>query len=149
MRRKSFNDYINTGFMKRLYILVLILIAAFAFKKPKTIRVEVSKNLELFGLMMQLDMGADLTAATDSVTIENKKNTWRDWYLLSWKNYQRYKQFDSCATMKLYRDKIAKGLYNDFFVGFLEQVDEVPHAKVNSNTDTANILPFSSKGELA
>lgn len=55
--------------------------------KQKSIKVVTNKNLELFGLMMQLDMGPDLAASNDSVIIENKKSTWRDWYSLAWKNY--------------------------------------------------------------
>jgi hypothetical protein len=135
--------------MKLLSVPALVMALAFSFSvKQKTIQVTLNKNLELFGLMMQLDLGPDLASSTDSVIIENKKSTWRDWYLLAWKNYQRYKAFDSCAMMHLYRQQLAKGFYNDFFVGFLEQVDEVPFARLRKDTDTGFIIPFSSKGDI-
>jgi hypothetical protein len=114
---------------------------------PKTINVISNTNLELFGLMLQLDVGPDLKKMKDSVVIENKKTTWQDWNLLTWKNYQRYKAFDSCGMMQLYRQYQAKQFYNDFFVGFLEQVDEVPHAKLNSTTNKESILGFSRNGD--
>ena len=42
-------------------------------KQPKVIQVITNKNLELFGLMLQLDMGPDLIASKDSVIIENRQ----------------------------------------------------------------------------
>lgn len=115
----------------------------------KKINVISNTNLELFGLIMQLDMGPDLEKLKDSVVIDNKKTTWQDWNLLAWKNYLRYKTFDSCAMMQLYRQYQAKQVYNDFFIGFLEQVDEVPNAKLNGTTNKETILSFSGNGNEA
>jgi hypothetical protein len=114
----------------------------------KKIEVKTNKNIELFGLMMQLDMGQDLLNSTDSVLIENKKVTWRDWYRQSFKNYLRYRRFDSSKMMSAFRSLQSKKLYNDFFIAFLLQVDEVPFATINANTDKEAILPFSPKGDF-
>ena len=43
---------------------------------PKKIEVAINPNLELFGLMMQMDIGPDIANAKDSVVIENKKFTY-------------------------------------------------------------------------
>ncbi|MDN3659197.1 DUF4932 domain-containing protein [Ferruginibacter paludis] len=115
----------------------------------KKINVISNANLELFGLILQLDMGPDLEKLTDSVVIDNKKTTWQDWNLMAWKNYSRYKAFDSCAMMQLYRQYQAKQFYNDFFIGLLEQVDEVPNAKLNNTTNKETILAFSGNGDAA
>ena len=111
----------------------------------KKIQVKANKNIELFGLILQLDNGQDFLKNTDTVLIENKKVTWRDWYALTVKNYLRYKQFDSCTMMNTYRRLLGEGFYNDFFVGFLLQTDEVPFAKINAITDEETILTFSKK----
>ncbi len=117
-------------------------------KPAKAIQVQVNKNLELFGLMLQLDMGPDLAASTDSTIIDGKKTTWRDWYAVGYRNYLKYKQFDSCDMMQTYRSLVSRKLYNDFFIGFLEQVDEVPLAKINATTDKESILMFSPAGDF-
>ena len=98
--------------------------------------------------MLQLDNGADFLRNTDTVLIDNKKATWRDWYALTVKNYLRYKPFDSCTMMNTYRRFLGEGFYNDFFVDFLLQTDEVPLAKINANTDKETILTFSKKGDF-
>jgi hypothetical protein len=115
---------------------------------PKNIAVAINANLELFGLMMQLDLGPDIAQMKDSVLIENRKSTYHDWYLLADSNYHRYKAFDSCAMMQLWRRYRDTHHYDDFFISFLEQVDEVPLAKLNEHTENRNILSFSEKGEL-
>ena len=115
---------------------------------PKKIAVKTNKYIELFGLMLQLDNGPDFLGNNDTVLIDNKKVTWRNWYALAVKNYLRYKQFDSCTMMTAYRRLLSRGLYNDFFVGFLLQVDEVPFAKINAGTDKETIMAFSKKGDV-
>ena len=50
--------------------------------------------------------------------------------------------------MQTYRKLVERRLYNDFFVGFLEQVDEVPFAKINATTDRESILMFSPAGNF-
>ena len=114
----------------------------------KRIQVKTNKNIELFGLIMSLDMGPDLVANKDTVIIENRKSTWREWYATSYKLYIRYQNFDSGAVMQRYRRMVANGFYNDFFIGLLLQVDEVPYAKVNATTDKEFIQPFSPTGSL-
>lgn len=114
----------------------------------KTIHVKTNTNIELFGLIMQLDMGQDLLNSTDSVLIENRKATWRDWYSQAFKNYLHYRKFDSSKMMSTFRKLQSNKLYNDFFISFLLQVDEVPLAKINTNTDKEVILPFSRKGDF-
>ncbi|MEJ7684119.1 MAG: hypothetical protein WKG06_40955 [Segetibacter sp.] len=109
------------------------------------ILVKTNKNIELFGLIMQLDNGQGFLRNTDTVLIENKKSTWCDWYALAVKNYLRYKQFDSSTMMNTFRSLSSKGFYYDFFIGFLLQVDEVPFAKINASTDKETIMPFSKK----
>lgn len=117
--------------------------------RPKRIQVAVNKNIELFGLMLQLDNGPDVMNNKDTVTIYGKRVTMAEWYKKTADNYRRYQRFDSCAMMKSYRDYQAKGIYNDFFIGFLLEVGEVPFAKINAGTDNEVLLPFSSKGNLA
>lgn len=116
--------------------------------QAKKIQVKTNKNIELFGLMLQLDNGQDFLNRTDSVLLDNRKATWRDWYALTVKNYLRYKQFDSCMMMNTYRRLLSQGFYNDFFIDFLLQTDEVPLAKINANTDKETILTFSKKGDF-
>lgn len=115
---------------------------------PKTIRVETNSNIELFGLMMQLDNAPDALAAKDSVVINGKKSMWKDWYALAVKNYERFKAFDSCRTMQLYRKYLSKGIYNDYLIGFLLQASKVPNATLNSRMDDDAILAFSPNGNL-
>jgi hypothetical protein len=114
---------------------------------PRKIGVTINKNIELFGLMLQLDMGQDLLNATDTLVIENRRATWRDWYAQGLKNYLQYRQFDSSEMMGLFRNFQSRGFFNDFFISFLLQVDEVPSAKINGNTDKEAILGFSPKGD--
>lgn len=147
--------------MSLLFALLWTLTAAFASRpmpaRPspgvpdppaKTIQVRTNKNIELFGLIMSLDLGPDLVANKDTVTIENRKATWREWYATSYKLYIRYKKFDSVAIMQRYRSMVANGCYNDFFIGLLVQVDEVPYAKVTAATDRDFIQPFAPTGSL-
>jgi hypothetical protein len=116
--------------------------------QPKTVQVKINKNIELFGLMWQLDNGADILNLKDSVVIEGKKTLWADWYQIAARNYNRFKQFNDTPLMKMYRENQTKGFTDDFYVGFLLQVAEVPNAKLNSNTDESEIMRFSSKGNL-
>jgi hypothetical protein len=116
--------------------------------KNKKVQVTINKNIELFGLMLQLDNGPDVINSKDSVTIDNKRVPIPLWYQKTVDNYRRYKKFDSCAMMKLYRDNQAKGFYNDFFIGFLLEVDEVPFAKINAGTNNDTLLAFSPTGDL-
>lgn len=121
----------------------------YSVAKPKMVSVTNSTNIELFGLLMQLDNGADIIASKDSTLINGRRATWAEWYALAATNYQLYKQYDTCHAMQLYRELQREGIYNDFFVGFLLQVDEVPNAKMNALTDANAILGFSSKGDTA
>lgn len=113
---------------------------------PKNIQVKTNSNIELFGLLMQLDNAADAIAAKDSVEINGRKSTWKDWYALAVKNYNRYKGFDSSNMMQLYRQYISRGLYNDYFIGLLLQADEVPNAGLNDRVDDDVIMAFSKTG---
>jgi hypothetical protein len=115
----------------------------------KAIKVETNKNIELFGLMMQLNLGQDLTNNADSLVIENRKSTWKDWYRLAWNNYQHYREFTNSNMMRIYRKYSEEGFYDDFFIGFLVQVDEVPFAKINQYTDKEVIMAFSKTGDFA
>ncbi len=113
---------------------------------PKNIAVKTNSNIELFGLLMQLDNAADAIAAKDSVEINGRKSTWKDWYALAVKNYYHYKAFDSGKMMNLYRQYMSRGLYNDYFIDLLLQADEVPNAGLNSRVDDDVILAFSKTG---
>ena len=53
-------------------------IASYQNPPSKTIKVTINKNVELFGLMVQLDNGKGLEANNDSAIIENKKMAWKD-----------------------------------------------------------------------
>lgn len=117
--------------------------------KPKKVSVRNSVNIELFGMLMQLDNGADLIASKDTVVIDGRRATWGQWYRLAVVNYNLYKQYDTCRVMQLYQKMQREGVYNDFFVGFLLQADEAPNAKINSLTDAAAIQGFSQKGDTA
>ncbi|PZR29015.1 MAG: hypothetical protein DI535_04720 [Citrobacter freundii] len=121
----------------------------YSVTKPKTVSVTNSTNIELFGLLMQLDNGADIIASKDSTLINGRRTTWSEWYALTVTNYQLYKRYDTSRAMQLYLKLQREGIYNDFFVGFLLQVDEVPHAKINALTDANAILGFSPKGDSA
>ncbi|MBC7851677.1 MAG: DUF4932 domain-containing protein [Chitinophagaceae bacterium] len=113
----------------------------------KQIQVKINKNIELFGLIMQLNMGEDLANSNDTLMIDNQLSTWKDWYRLAWNNYTKYKKFNESSLMKLYRSYSQKGFYDDFFIGFLLQVDEVPAAKLNSTTDKEVVMTFSASSD--
>lgn len=117
--------------------------------KPKMVSVKNSTNIELFGMLLQLDNGADFIAAKDTVMIDGRRATWGQWYALAVTNYSLYKAYDTCRAMQLYRKLLNEGVYNDFFVDFLLQVDEAPNAKINSLTDAVVIRGFSPKGDTA
>jgi hypothetical protein len=110
------------------------------------IDVVINRNIELFGLLMQLDNGGDILTNTDVVELDGKRALWRDWYQLTVRNYERYKSFADGSMMKLYRDYLARGFYNDFLIGFLLQVDEVPRAQLRPDTDSDVILAFAKSG---
>jgi Domain of unknown function (DUF4932) len=126
--------------------------AGLAFADPgnplisKTIQVQRSRNIELFGLMMQLDMGADLENNHDSVTVEGQRVAWSDWYSLLLKNYRQYKNLADAPVMKAYRQYQQKDFYNDFFIHFLLEADDVPKARLNVFTDSSLVLAFSENG---
>lgn len=116
---------------------------------PKAIEVETRPNIELFGLMLQLELGPDIVANNDVVELAGRQARWRDWYVLALANYERFKGFQDSATMKAWRELQGRGYYNDFFIGFLLQVDEVPKARLREDTDEAQIRAFSKAGDLA
>lgn len=118
----------------------------YTIAKPKTVSVKNSVNIELFGLLLQLDNVVDFIAK-DTVVIDGRRATWEQWYALAVSNYNLYKAYDTCRAMQLYRKLQNEGLYNDFFVDFLLQVDEAPNAKINSLTDAVAIRGFSPKGD--
>ncbi len=115
---------------------------------PKNINVAVNPNIELFGLMMEMDNAPDFIASKDSVEIKGRKCMWKDWYALAIKNYARFKSFDSCSMMQQYRQCISRSLYNDFFIRLLLETPHVPHADLTDKIDDDVILPFSVKGNL-
>jgi len=121
---------------------------AYKSNAPKQINVVANKNIELFGLIVQLDNGEDLLSRKDTVVIEGRRATWADWYRATVNNYLQYKQFASSDMVKLYEDYGKRSYYDDFFIGFLLQVDEVPNAKLNATTDTALIHAFAPAGSL-
>jgi hypothetical protein len=116
---------------------------------PKPIEVRTSPNIELFALLMQLDLAPDALNNNDLVELGNRTAKWRDWYALAVRNYEIYREFENGKMMKMYRDYLAKGFYNDFFIGFLVQVDEVPHARLTAATDSETISAFSKTGNMA
>lgn len=111
----------------------------------KPIQVLTKPNIELFGLMMQLDNAPDAIALKDSVEINGRKTMWKDWYALAVKNYYRFKTFDSCHMMQLYRQYMSKGLYNDFFIALLLQADQVPNSGVNNQMDEELLVALTGK----
>jgi hypothetical protein len=121
----------------------------YAVAKPKWVSVKNSVNIELFGLLLQLDNGADLIASKDTVMIDGRRATWAQWYALAVENYRIYKDYDTCKVMQLFRKLQSEGIYNDFFVDFLIQVDEAPNARINPLTDAVTIQGFSPKGDTA
>src|SRR6267142_4706289 len=115
---------------------------------PKSIEVKTRPNIELFGLLLQLDLAPDALNNNDLMELGNRKAKWRDWYALAVRNYERYQEFENSEMMKLYRDYAGKSFYNDFFIGFLLQVDEVPHARLTPRTDPELISGFSKTGDM-
>lgn len=116
--------------------------------EAKQIQVVTNKNIELFGLIVQLDNGEQLLSMKDSVTIDGRRTTWQNWYRLTVNNYLQYKQFSNANIVKLYQDYSKKGFTDDFFIGFLLQVDEVPNARINTTTDASFMRGFSPTGNL-
>jgi len=123
-------------------------LALYELAMAKTIQVTSNNNIELFGLMMQLDNAPDAIAAKDSVVINGRKTMWKDWYSLAVTNYNRYKAFDSCDMMRIYRQYMSRGFYNDFFIGFLLQSDLVPEAGINGRIDPGILNAFSADGKV-
>jgi Domain of unknown function (DUF4932) len=116
---------------------------------PKTVRVKVNRNIELFGLMMVLDDGPEVLRQKDTMEFNGRRAVSAQWYAMVPRNYERYKALDTCAIMAIYRKMQADGFFYDFFVGFLLQVDEVPFARITSNTDRIQIARFSARGDMA
>ncbi|TCC96976.1 DUF4932 domain-containing protein [Pedobacter hiemivivus] len=112
----------------------------------KNITIRINKNIELFGLMMQLNLREDLEANNDSLMIDGRSIAVKDRFRLTINNYIKYQKFDKSKIMDIYRSYSSKGYFNDFFIGFLLQVDEVPFAKINSRTDKDVIRSFSKSG---
>ncbi len=117
-------------------------------KPGKEISVKINSNVELFGLMMQLDNAPDALAVKDSAEIGGRRSMWKDWYSLAVKNYTRFRLFDSCTMMQMYRKYVAAGLYNDFFISLLLQANQVPQAALNDSMDDDVILAFSKTGNM-
>ena len=116
---------------------------------PKPIEVQISKNIELFGLILQLDLAPDALANNDVLELDGRQAQWRDWYRPAVANFQRFQAHTNAPMMQRYRDLTSRGFYNDFFIHFLLQVDEVPQAKLRPDTDQDVILAFSSSKDLA
>ncbi|MFT3827893.1 MAG: DUF4932 domain-containing protein [Chitinophagaceae bacterium] len=115
--------------------------------EPRQPEVKINRNIELFGLMLQLDNGGDILPRKDTVLIDGRQATWQQWYAMMMRNYPKYKQFDTCQVMNIYRKMQADGYFNDFFANLLLQVDEVPKARINATTDSDVIMAFSAKGD--
>ena len=116
---------------------------------PKTVQVRTNRNIELFGLMMVLDDGPGQLSRKDTMVFDGRRAVWAQWYAMVPRNYERYKAFDTCRIMNIYRKMQTEGYFYDFFVGFLLQVDEVPFARINSATDQGQIARFSPGGDMA
>jgi len=114
---------------------------------PKKVQVITNKNMELLGLMMQLDDGPEILKRKDSLIYDGRKAIPAQWYGVMARNYEKYKQFDTCRIIHIYQKMQTENYFYDFFVGFLLQVDQVPLARINSNTDKQMIKRFSAKGD--
>lgn len=114
---------------------------------PKTVQVKTNRNIELYGLMMVLDDGPYVSAQKDTMDYSGRRAVMAQWYSMVPRNYERYKVFDTCRIMSIYRKMETAGNGYDFFTGFLLQVDEVPFARINSTTDVRQIARFSSRGD--
>ncbi|MBN8854404.1 MAG: hypothetical protein BGO55_20960 [Sphingobacteriales bacterium 50-39] len=133
--------------MYRYCLFSVLLLAFFYTDAQKKILVRTNRNIELFGLMMDLDNGPDLLARKDTVVMDHRRATWADWYAAVVRNYVRYRQYDSCAVMGIYRKMATEGYSDDWFVDFLLQVGETPNAKINRATTPDKIKSFSKKGD--
>ncbi len=116
---------------------------------PKTVQIKTLRNIELFGLMMVLDDGPDILRKKDTMVFDGKRAVSAQWYAMVPRNYEKYKAFDTCRIMNIYRKMETEGYFYDFFVGFLLQVDEVPFARINGTTDQRQIARFSPGGDMA
>jgi hypothetical protein len=116
---------------------------------PKTVQVKTNRNIELFGLMMVLDDGPEILRKKDTMEFNGRRAVWAQWYSMVPGNYERYKAFDTCRIMNIYRKMETEGNGYDFFVGFLLQVDEVPFARINGTTNLRQIARFSPGGDMA
>ncbi len=116
---------------------------------PKTVQVITNRNIELYGLMMVLDDGPEMLSRKDTMVFNGRKAVWAQWYGMVPRNYERYKAFDTCRIMSIYRKMQTEGYFYDFFVGFLFQVNEVPFAHINATTDHQQIARFSPHGDMA
>ncbi|HVU55451.1 MAG TPA: DUF4932 domain-containing protein [Puia sp.] len=130
------------------YCLCFVLLSAFFYTDAqKKILVRSNRNVELFGLMMDLDNGADLLARKDTMVIDNRRATWKEWYAAVVRNYVKYRSYDSCAVMGIYRKMARDGYSDDWFVDFLLQVDDAPNAKITRTMEGDKIRSFSKKGD--
>jgi hypothetical protein len=133
--------------MYRYCLFVLFLLASYHTEAQKKILVGTNRNAELFGLMMDLDNGADLLARKDTMVIDGRRATWAEWYAAVVKNYVRYRQYDSCAVLGIYRKMSREGYSDDWFVDVLLQVGNAPDAKITNITEQDKIRSFSKKGD--
>jgi len=116
---------------------------------PKKVQVVTKRNLELYGLMMVLDDGPDILKQKDTMVYDGRRATPAQWYAVVPRNYEKYKRLDTCRLMTMYRKMETEGFFYDFFTGFLLEVDDVPFARINNNTDRQIIARFSPKGDTA
>lgn len=116
---------------------------------PKTVQVKTNRNLELYGLMMVLDDGPYVLQQKDTAEYNGRRVVMAQWYSMVPKNYEKYKAFDTCRIMTIYRKLQTEGNGYDFFTGFLLQVDEVPFARISATTDQRQLARFSPKGDMA
>ena len=138
--------------LAKIFVFVLMFVLQTALSQPyqngaarPPVTVKFSKNVELFGLILHIDNGPDLLSNHDSVTIENKRTTWQHWYQLLIMNYKRYRAFSDAPVIKLYRKYSKEGYFNDQFIKFLLQTEEVPFAVIRKDTDSSFIAAFSTR----
>jgi len=115
----------------------------------KTVQVKTNRNVELFGLMMVLDDGPEIFRKKDTMVFDGRRAVLAQWYAMAPRNYERYKAFDTCRVMKIYRKMETEGNGYDFFVSFFLQIDEVPFARINGTTDQRQFARFSPGGNMA
>ncbi|WP_162915394.1 DUF4932 domain-containing protein [Paraflavitalea soli] len=116
---------------------------------PKTVQVKTHRNIELYGLMMVLDDGPYVLTQKDTMDYSGRRAVMAQWYSMVPRNYERYKAFDTCRIMSIYKKMETAGNGYDFFTGFLLQVGEVPFARISATTDLQQIARFSPKGDTA